>query len=228
MRRFILLAVLVAAGNCVRAQSSNAMRLQSIKPKKEASRLCCTGNPSGFAEIVQRRFPSFDEKHSALLRQFPRNLATILTRLDWRGNLLRGNCRKTSLQRLCRSARRIHWHVAANTTAESQTQLNKTVRLCWTNAVTCGSSIRFSRSHTKYEWRVHHFGVRLMSKLYKHLNPMTLERALQTARKLADNLRAKGFGVANGIGEGSQTYKSSFAQARRRELQQLSSRNRAV
>jgi hypothetical protein len=52
-----------------------------------------------------------------------------------------------------------------------------------------------------------------MSELYEHLNPTTLERALQTARKLADDLRAKGFGVANGIGDGSQTYKSSLAQA---------------
>ena len=37
------------------------MRLQSIKPKKEASRLCCTGNPSGFAEIVCDDFPVLHE-----------------------------------------------------------------------------------------------------------------------------------------------------------------------
>jgi len=76
-----------------------------------------------------------------------------------------------------------------------------------------GRRFDFRGATPKYEWRVHHFGVRLMSELYKHLNPMTLERALQTARKLADDLRAKGFGVANGIGDGSQTYKSSLAQA---------------
>ena len=91
-----------------------------------------------------------------------------------------------------------------------------------------GRRFDFRGATPKYEWRVHHFGVRLMSKLYKHLNPMTLERALQTARKLADDLRAKGFGVANGIGDGSQTYKSSLAQARRRVLQKLSSPNGAV
>jgi hypothetical protein len=40
---------------------------------------------------------------------------------------------------------------------------------------------------------------------------MTDERALQTARKLADDLRAKGFGVANGLCDGSQSYKSSLS-----------------
>src|SRR5260370_32792977 len=77
-----------------------------------------------------------------------------------------------------------------------------------------GRRFDFCGATPKYEWRVHHFGVRLMSELYKHLNPMTLERALQTARKLADDLRAKGFGVANGICDGSQTYKSSLSHAR--------------
>ena len=78
------------------------------------------------------------------------------------------------------------------------------------------------------EWRVHQYGVRLMPELYKHLNDMTHERALQKARKLADDLRAKGFGVANGLCDGSQSYKSILAQARRRELQELSSRNGSV
>ena len=91
-----------------------------------------------------------------------------------------------------------------------------------------GRRFDFRGATPKYEWRVHRFGVRLMSELYEHLNPMTLERALQTARKLADDLRAKGFGVANGICDGSQSYKSSFAQARHRKLQQLSSPNGAV
>jgi hypothetical protein len=48
------------------------------------------------------------------------------------------------------------------------------------------------------EWRVHQY-VRIMPGLYEHLNPMTHERALQKARKLAEDLRAKGFGVANGL-----------------------------
>ena len=52
------------------------------------------------------------------------------------------------------------------------------------------------------------FGVRLMSELYDSFHPMTCKRALQTAKKLADDLRAKGFGVANGTCDGSQLYKS--------------------
>ena len=78
------------------------------------------------------------------------------------------------------------------------------------------------------EWRVHQYGVRSMPELYKPLNPMTHERALRKARELADDLRAKGFGVANGLCDGSQSYKSILAQARRRELQELSSRNGSV
>jgi hypothetical protein len=50
-----------------------------------------------------------------------------------------------------------------------------------------------------------------MPEHYKHLNRMTYKRALQTARKLAEDLRAKGFGVANGISIGSQLYKSILA-----------------
>jgi hypothetical protein len=54
-----------------------------------------------------------------------------------------------------------------------------------------------------------------MPELYEHLKPMTHERAFQMARKLADDLRAKGFGVANGVCDGSQSYKSILPQARR-------------
>jgi hypothetical protein len=86
----------------------------------------------------------------------------------------------------------------------------------------------FRRATPTTEWRVHQYGVRLMPELYKHLNPMTHERALQKARKLAEDLRAKGFGVANSLCDGSQSYKSILAQARRRELQQLSSPNGSV
>jgi hypothetical protein len=64
-----------------------------------------------------------------------------------------------------------------------------------------------------------------MPELYEDWNPMTPERALQTARKLAEDLRAKGFGVANGVCTGSQLYQSSLAQARRRKLQKVSSVN---
>jgi len=38
-----------------------------------------------------------------------------------------------------------------------------------------------------------------MPELSEHLNSMTSERTLQAARTLAEDLRAKGFGVANGV-----------------------------
>jgi hypothetical protein len=69
----------------------------------------------------------------------------------------------------------------------------------------------------EHEWRLHKFGVRLMPELYDSLRPMTCKRALQTAKKLAEDLRAKGFGVANGVCDGSQFYKSILAQAQRRK-----------
>ena len=86
----------------------------------------------------------------------------------------------------------------------------------------------FRGATPKTEWRAHQYGVRLMPELYEHLNYMTPKTALQTARKLAEDLRAKGFGVANGMCTGSQSYKSSLAHARRRKLQTLSSHNGAV
>ena len=62
-----------------------------------------------------------------------------------------------------------------------------------------GRRFDYRRATSKTEWRVHQYGVRLMPELSEHLNSVTHERALQTARKLADDLRAKGFGVANGV-----------------------------
>lgn len=91
-----------------------------------------------------------------------------------------------------------------------------------------GRRFDFRGATSKYEWRVYQYGVRLMPELYENLNPMTPERALQTAKKLADDLRAKGLGVANGVCTDSQLYQSSLAQARRREFQRLSSSSSAV
>ena len=91
-----------------------------------------------------------------------------------------------------------------------------------------GRRFDYRRAANNGEWRLHRFGLRLMPELYGHLNPMTHERALRTARKLAEDLRAKGFGVANGLCIDSQLYQSSLARARRRELQQLSSPNGAA
>jgi hypothetical protein len=67
----------------------------------------------------------------------------------------------------------------------------------------------------EHEWRLHKFGVRLMPELYDSLRPMTCKRALQASKKLAEDLRAKGFGVANGVCDGSQFYKSILAQMQR-------------
>src|SRR5262245_2505115 len=66
----------------------------------------------------------------------------------------------------------------------------------------------FRRATPEHEWRVHKFGVRLMPELYDSLHPMTCKEALQTAKKLADDLRAKGFGVANGMCTEAQAYTS--------------------
>src|SRR5215469_1500834 len=67
----------------------------------------------------------------------------------------------------------------------------------------------FRRATPEHEWRLHKFGVRLMPELYNSLHPMMrCEQALQTAKKLADDLRAKGFGVANAVCSEAQSYKS--------------------
>lgn len=72
----------------------------------------------------------------------------------------------------------------------------------------------YRRATPEAEWRLHKFGVRLMPELYDFLHPMSSTRALQTAKKLADDLRAKGFGVANGVCTEAQTYKSTLAPAK--------------
>jgi hypothetical protein len=70
----------------------------------------------------------------------------------------------------------------------------------------------FRRATPEHEWRLHKFGIRLMPELYDSLRPMTCKRALQTAKKLAEDLRAKGFGVANGACTEAQSYKSILTQ----------------
>jgi hypothetical protein len=91
-----------------------------------------------------------------------------------------------------------------------------------------GRRFDFQGATPKTEWRVQQYGVRLTPELYEDLNPMMREKALQTARKLAKDLRVKGFGVANGMCTGSQSYKSSLAHARRRKLQNIFSLNGSV
>jgi len=70
-----------------------------------------------------------------------------------------------------------------------------------------GPRFDFRRATVKAEWRVQQFGIRLMPELYERMNPITYETALQTAKKLAEDLRAKGFGVVNGISAGTQSYR---------------------
>ena len=76
-----------------------------------------------------------------------------------------------------------------------------------------GRRFDYRKAARKAEWRLHRFGGRLMPELYEHLPSMTFERALQAARKLGEDLRAKGFGVANGVCSDSQLYKPRCAQA---------------
>lgn len=45
---------------------------------------------------------------------------------------------------------------------------------------------------------VKRFGVRLVPKLYAHLNPMRYEKAVETEVTLADSLRKRGFQVFGG------------------------------
>jgi len=54
-----------------------------------------------------------------------------------------------------------------------------------------------------------------MPELYDSVDPMTCKRALQTAKKLADDLRAKGFGVANGVYTEAQSYKSILTHSKK-------------
>ena len=70
----------------------------------------------------------------------------------------------------------------------------------------------FLKATSKHEWRLRTFGVRLMLELYDSLHPMTCDQALQTAKTLADDLRARRFGVANGMCTEAQTYKSILTQ----------------
>lgn len=42
---------------------------------------------------------------------------------------------------------------------------------------------------------VHRFGLRLLPQMYEHLNPMPYNAALQMEVELAEELRAKGYGV---------------------------------
>jgi predicted GIY-YIG superfamily endonuclease len=45
---------------------------------------------------------------------------------------------------------------------------------------------------------VKRFGVRLVPRLYAHLNPMTYAEAVQAEPRLADELRAQGYQVFGG------------------------------
>ncbi|HEY2045263.1 MAG TPA: hypothetical protein VGG93_01645 [Candidatus Udaeobacter sp.] len=59
---------------------------------------------------------------------------------------------------------------------------------------------RFENHKNGYKsaWVVRKYGVRLMSELYEHLNPMPFEAAVQMETELADDLRAAGYTVTGG------------------------------
>jgi hypothetical protein len=55
-------------------------------------------------------------------------------------------------------------------------------------------------------WPARKYGIRLMPELYEHLNPMPFEKAAHRAKKLAEDLRAEGYAVTNGVSERTQRY----------------------
>jgi hypothetical protein len=59
---------------------------------------------------------------------------------------------------------------------------------------------RFENHKNGYKsaWVVRKYGVRLMPELYKHLNPMPFEAAVQMELELAEDLRAAGYTVTGG------------------------------
>ena len=54
------------------------------------------------------------------------------------------------------------------------------------------------KKHYKSAWVVRKYGVRLMSELYEHLNPMPFEAAVQMEVELAEDLRTHGYTVTGG------------------------------
>jgi hypothetical protein len=59
---------------------------------------------------------------------------------------------------------------------------------------------RFENHKNGYKsaWVVKKYGLRLMSELYEHLNPMPFEAAAQMEIELAEDLRAQGYTVTGG------------------------------
>ena len=55
-------------------------------------------------------------------------------------------------------------------------------------------------------WPPMKYGLRLMPKLYEHLNPMPFEEAVDTVDKMAEELRAKGYTVSNAISGREERY----------------------
>ena len=55
-------------------------------------------------------------------------------------------------------------------------------------------------------WPLCKYGIRLMSELYEHLNPMPFEKAVHRAEKLAEDLRAEGYTVTNAVSATKQRY----------------------
>ena len=59
---------------------------------------------------------------------------------------------------------------------------------------------------TPATWALQKYGIRLMPKLYEHLNPMPFERAVHRVEKLAEDLRAEGYTVTNAVAASKERY----------------------
>ena len=66
-----------------------------------------------------------------------------------------------------------------------------------------------------------------MPELYEHLNPMPFEKAVDRAEKLAEDLRAKGYTVANAVSARKERYRAVKATLARECRRLISPHNRS-
>ena len=76
-------------------------------------------------------------------------------------------------------------------------------------------------------WPLHKYGIRLMPELYEHLNPMPFEKAVHSAEKLAEDLRAEGYTVTNAVSARKERYRAVKATLARECRRLISPHNRS-
>ena len=76
-------------------------------------------------------------------------------------------------------------------------------------------------------WPLHKYGIRLMPELYEHLNPMPFEKAVHRAEKLAEDLRAEGYTVTNGVSARKERYRAVKATLAKECRRLISPHNRS-